>query len=124
MVLVADQAAIESITVPGSSEFSFLWAVDLSYDPGLRDYPEGYKGKFRVHPSAILHDLYTSIAAGVLSPVNTPLAAGAVSPVEIWRLIKEKPTKSSSGPRDEEDDEEDEEDNEEDEDEQWIHEEL
>lgn len=106
---MADRTSIESIALSGSSPFAFVWAIDLSYDPVLNEYPDGYNGMFKVHPSAVLHDLYT------------PIAAGAVSPLEIWRLIKEKKTDERSGRNDEKEEEDDDDD---DDDESWMHEEL
>jgi hypothetical protein len=78
MVLMADESAISSIASPGSNgiDYAYIWALDVNYDPEINDYPAGYEGVFRVHPSALLQDLYVA------------LAAKAMTPVELWGLLQ------------------------------------
>ena len=76
---MADAESISSLTTsdPKASANAFLWAVDITYDPeSLQDYPKGYTGVFKVHPSAILHDLWV------------PLGNRFMTPVQIWELLQ------------------------------------
>lgn len=79
MILMADEASVDSLINPSTDTPPHLWAVDVYYDPEKQsEYPAGYEGKFKVHSAAIVHDLYV------------PLASGYMNPVEIWQLTQPK----------------------------------
>lgn len=58
------------MSVADDETASFIWAVDTTFDPEINDYPEGYNGMFKVHPSALLHDLYVALGSHVMAPVD------------------------------------------------------
>jgi hypothetical protein len=79
MILMADDASVDSLVNIGPDVLPFFWAVDVYYDPKKHSqYPAGYEGIFKVQSAAAVHDLYV------------PLASEYMTPVDIWKLTQPK----------------------------------
>jgi hypothetical protein len=77
ILLMADDQVISTFT--NLNEYRpYLWAVDVDFDPGKRNYPEGYEGVFKVVPAALLHDLFLAVGSGLMTPVD------------IWKVLQKK----------------------------------
>lgn len=76
-MLVVDEASLSSITNFQHGTGPFIWAVDVSYNPATQaKYPSGYKGYFKVHYMAPIHELFP------------PIASYFITPVDLWSLLQ------------------------------------
>jgi len=85
IVLMADEKSLRSIAEPSRKNISYVWAVDVTFDPEKTTYPDGYKGFFEVRTHALMHDLYVALGSGMMAPVD------------VWKLLNKTTPNEDAG---------------------------